>query len=195
MVAQLMPLAEPMTRADIISAVQARIEEGAEPNAAFAQVFEDIAARGQLEALARLHGVNLVGEIWRKWNLENRPAAVQRTVTKPVVPLRVTPVLLDDEQRAPVSTRFSRPVHSTEGMPERSMLDALYKINGEWVRLGGMDSATCERMFKQYREAAKADEHNARYFKAMAAKLTDGQVVQDVFTDEMLLRLYKTCQP
>lgn len=195
MVAQLMPAVSPISRADIISAVQARIEEGAEPNAAFSQVFEDLDARGQLEALARLHGVNLVGDIWRKWNLENRPAAVQGRVAKPVMPVRMTPVLLDDEQRAPASTRFNRPVHSTEGMRERSMLDALYKINGEWVRLGGMDNAACERMFKQYREAAKADEHNARYFKAMAAKLPDGKIVQDVFTDEMLMRLYKTCQP
>lgn len=188
MVAELKPQANDMTRATVVARVQVLIDDGASPNAAFAQVYEAIEQAGELEALARLYGSTLVGMLWRGWNLENRPAAVTRSIRKPVPPTRI-------EAFGQVVAEAPGRVVNPEMLRETSMLDAQYKLNGEWVRLRNMDKTLCHKAFEQYRSAAVADEHNAQYFRALEAALKENEKVADRFDEAQLIRLFKIAKP
>ncbi len=180
MVAELAYEQREITRASVIALVQEHVDGGMEPNEAFARVFADIEAEGRLEDLARLHGVNLVGTIWRSWNIENRPAAVARTVRKPNEPVLSV-----------VGSRVVEP----EVLRERSLLDSMHRIGGHWVRVADMCKPACLEVFKQYRKAAIADEHNARFYRALAESLADGQRVADQYDEARLMKLFNISKP
>lgn len=178
-----------MTRADIIARVQEKIDVGMQPPAAFVAVYEEIDREGDIEALARLHGSGLVAMLWRGWNLENRPAAVSRSIRKPLHPTRIGPF-------GAVTAAPAPRVVNAEMLRETSMLDAQYKLNGEWVRLRNMDKALCHKAFEQYRSAAVADEHNAQYFRALEAILQEkGGKIEDHLGETELIRLFKIATP
>lgn len=190
MVAQLNPpQSDEMTRASVIERVQAYIEDGKTPNQAFADVYEEIANAGELEALARLHGSKLVGDLWRSWNIEHRPAAVSRTISRPVAPSLLT---VSNGSGRPMAAPPSRVVDLT---PLRETLESLYKIDGSWIRLGDMDNKACIKVADQYRTAAIADEHKSRHMRAIAAALKDGETVSQKLSEQELMRLYRITKP
>jgi hypothetical protein len=187
MVAELKPQAEDMTRALVIERVQAHIEAGKTPNEAFPLVWEEIERAGELEALARLYGHNLVGNLWRTWNISHRPAAVSRTISRPVHPTVVT--------ARDISPSPMPPARVVDLKPLRETMESLYKIDGRWVRLGDMDAKACLKVADQYREAAVADEHKSRHMRALAAILKEGETVSQKLSEQELMRLYRITQP
>jgi hypothetical protein len=176
-----------LARADVIERVQAHIENGKTPNEAIADVYAEIELAGELEALARLHGHNLVGDIWRTWNISHRPAAVSRTVSRPAQPSLVT------SNARPVAA--VPPARVVDLTPLRETLDSLYKIDGRWVRLGDMDAKACIKVAEQYRTAAIADEHKSRHMRAIAAALKEGETVSQKLSEQELMRLYRITAP
>jgi hypothetical protein len=178
-----------LTRADVVARVQEKIDAGETPNAAFSLVFDDIVNERLLEALVALHGADLVGRIWRTWNMANRPAAILRTLARPVQP---SPVVRPARQ--PLGPP-PPPVHDLAPLLERPLLNGLWKLGDEWVRLGDMDNGTCHKVFEQYRKAALGKEHYAQFFRALEAGLGDGAKVEDKYDDALLIRLFKRTKP
>ena len=188
MVAQLNdPHVDAITRALVIERVQAQIDAGKTPNEAFVDVWEEIEQAGEVEALARLHGTKLVADLWRSWNIAHRPAAVSRTVTRPVSP---STLALRGDVLPPAP-----PARVVDLTPLRETMESLYKIDGKWVRLGDMDSKACLKVAEQYRDAAIADEHKSRHMRAIAAKLKEGETVEQALTEQELMRLYRISAP
>lgn len=192
MVAELKYADEDLTRALVIERVQAHIENGTQPNAAFARVWEEIEAAGQIEALARLHGVNLVGDLWRTWNIAHRPAAVARSIARPVHPSAVTTRdAIQGEVFAPRVVAARR----VDLAMVRESLDTQYSVDGAWVRLADMTAAQCLRVAEDYRSRAIADEHKARHMRAIAACLTEGETVGQKLSEREVMRLYRVSAP
>lgn len=194
MVAELAPRAIEVTRAGLIDAVEREIAEGVSPNLAFSRVFDEIDRQGGLEALARLHGANLVGSVWREWNGKNRPGNLSRTATG-----QRPPMLAAIGSDGRVSAGPPQPRIDAQLLRENSLLDGMYPIlPGTWVRLRDMTAEQCEAMFEQYRAAAVTDEHNARYFKALAVgvgKAGAEKTVAEVYSEAQLMRLFNSCRP
>lgn len=179
------PQADTLTRAEIIDRVQSLIEAGKTPNEAITEVWEEIEASGAVEALARLHGAKLVADLWRGWNISHRPAAVARTISRPV------PAEVVRGQVLPAPP----PARVVDLTLVRETLDSKYKIDGIWVRLGEMDNRACLKVAEQYRSAAIADEHKSRHMRAIAAALKDGETVEEKLSERELMRLYKLSAP
>jgi hypothetical protein len=187
MVAQLNPpQADEITRALVIERVQAKIEDGMEHGAAFVAVWEEIENEGRVETLARLYGAKLVADLWRAWNITHRPAAVARTIARPVPPSLVA-------ARGEVIP--SPPPRRVDLTLVRETLDAEYKVDGAWVRLGDMDRVACLKVADQYRSAAIADEHKARHMRAIAAALKDGETVEQKLSEREVMRLFAISKP
>lgn len=188
MVAQLNePHVDDLTRALVIERVQVRIEAGETPNEAFVNVWEEIEQAGEVETLARLHGTKLVADLWRSWNIAHRPAAVNRTGSRPVHPSTIA-VRGDVLPPAP-------PARVVDLKPLRETLDSMFKIDGRWIRLGDMTSKMCLKVADQYRAAAIADEHKSRHMRAIAAALKEGETVEQKLSEHELMRLYRITQP
>lgn len=189
MVAQMNePHPDEITRALVIERVQAKLADGIDHGAAFAAVWEEIEREGQTETLARLFGVKLVADLWRAWNITHRPAAVARTISRPVAPSLVAARTGEVIPVPPQPRRIDLTL-------VRETLDAEYKVNGTWKRLGDMTSGDCLVVAEMYRAAAIADEHKARHMRAIAAKLEDGQTVEQVLSEQQVLRLYRISAP
>lgn len=186
MVAELKPQREEISRAAVVERVEAYIQDDETPNRAFALVYDEIVDAGDLEALATLHGVNLVGDIWRKWNLEHRPAAIARRTAVPVSPRFITGTVRP--------TQPSGRVHDPEIIRE-SLLDSRYRIDGDYYRFGEMNKALCLKLAQQYRKAAVEDEHKSRHIRAVAEALGEGETVEQKFTEDQLMRLFKIATP
>jgi hypothetical protein len=192
MVAELQQSADEMTRALVIERVQAYVEDGKQPTEAFSLVWEEIEQSGDVEALARLHGVNLVGTIWRSWNIAHRPAAVARTIARPVHPVTVTGhegVHGEVLPPAPIAAR------RIDLALVRETLDSQYIVDGQWVRLADMTATQCLKVADDYRGRAIADEHKSRHMRAIAAGLKEGETVGQKFTEREVMRLYQICMP
>ena len=187
MVAQLNAPADDLTRALVIERVQAKIENGMTPNEAFVAVWEEIEQAGEVETLARLFGTKLVADLWRAWNIEHRPAAVSRTITRPVHPSTVA-------VHGQVMPPAPRP-RVVDLKPLRETMESLYKVDGRWIRLGDMDSAACLKVAAMYRAAAISDEHKARHMRAIAAGLKEGQTVEQKYSERDLIQLYRVALP
>jgi len=191
-----LPAPSELTRSDIVAAVQDRIADGASPNAAFVAVYAEIERAGQVEALARLHGAQLVGMLWRQWNGANRAGPVSRSGQQPIVYVR--PALVGDRPDADpaiLDAAEPRRVIDTSLLRKTSLLDCQYKLGDEWVTLRFMTRRQCLMAFGSYRSDALGFEHSAQYFRAIAEKLDETQHVGDVFDEPMLLRLFKICKP
>lgn len=180
-----------LTRALVIERVQAHIDDGKQPTEAFALVWEEIEREGRIETLARLHGVNLVGMLWRSWNIAHRPAAVARTVVRPIHPAGVT---AHDGVRGEVLPPVVAPRRIDLALV-RETLDSQYLVDGWWVRLADMTAAQCLKVADDYRGRAIADEHKARHMRAIAAGLQEGETVGQKFSEREVMRLYRICQP
>lgn len=192
MVANLQSDPNEVTRENVSIWVQTLVDRGVQPDEAFRQVYERLEHAGQLEDLARIHGATLVGMIWRPWNSALRPANVGfefRQITPDSSPSPAQP-----RQRS-VTATAPPPVLPMPTLAARSLLDVMYKVGSEWVRLGDMNKVFCHAVFKQYRASALSDEHNARYFRALEEALGDGEVVGQKFDDEKLMRLYRIAKP
>lgn len=176
-----------VTRENIAAWVQAYVKDGMDPNTAFRQVFDDIERLGQLDDLARVVGPSLVGDVWRSKNKTLRPSNAHQEFRE-VVPT------IPSDQPTPIVAPAARVV-AIDSLKKDSLLDGMYKIDGQWISLRDMGKPECHRAFRQYRESAIAEEHNARYFRAIEAALDDGEVVGQRFDDEKLLKLYRTCKP
>lgn len=190
MVADLRTAADEITRALIVERVQAYIDAGKQPLEASAAVWEEIKAEGAVETLALLYGYRLVSEIWRGWNLSHRPAAVSRTMTKPVHPSMVTAQAVEGEVIRPQPS--PRVVNLAL---VRETLDSRFVIDGQYVRLGDMNAAQCIKVADQYRTAAVADEHKSRHMRAIAATLKEGETVEQRLSEQELMRLYRISKP
>lgn len=194
MVANLQSDPNEVTRESITACVEGYISSGEQPNDAFRKVFEDLDLTGRLIDLARLLGPHLVGEIWRSRNSALRPANVGFEFRRPSTP--TTDMSDVPQRRVPVTTVASpSPVLPIPTLAAKALVDGLYKIGGQWVRLGDMNKALCHAAFKQYRASAMSDEHNARYFRALEEALGEGEVVGQRFDDEKLMRIYRLAKP
>jgi hypothetical protein len=191
MVADLKQAAEDLTRALVIERIEAYVEDGKQPSEAFALVWEEIERADEVEALARLHGVNLVGMIWRSWNIAHRPSAVARTMTRPIHPVGIT------TRGSTTGEVLSPPVASrrVDLALVRETLDSKYLVAGQWVRLADMTAAQCIAVAEDYRSRAIADEHKARHMRAIAACLTEGETVGQKLSEREVMRLYRVSAP
>lgn len=190
MVAELHAEHDEITRALVIERVQERIDAGKQPLEASAEVWEEIKAEGNVETLALLYGYRLVSEIWRGWNLAHRPSAVARTITKPIHPSAVTARAVEGEIMRPQP--IPRVVNLTL---VRETLDSRFVIDGHYIRLGNMTAEQCIKVADQYRSAAIADEHKSRHMRAIAAKLKEGETVEQALSEQELMRLYRISKP
>lgn len=192
MVAELEQTADDLTRALVVERVQAYVGGGKQPGEAFALVWEEIERSGQVESLARLHGVGLVGMLWRSWNIAHRPSAVARTITRPIAPSAVTARESVQGEVLPPSPVAARRVDL--GLV-RETLDSQYLVDGQWVRLFDMTAAQCIKVAEDYRGRAIADEHKSRHMRAIAAGLKEGETVGQKFTEREVMRLYRISAP
>lgn len=177
-----------VTRQNITALVQDFINSGMQPKEAFERVFSDIDRQGKLPDLARVLGASAtVGAIWQDYNRTARPANLGvsfREVVTETPEGHPTPITPPSPRVVPV-----------DRIRDRSLLDGMYRIGGEWVTLRLMDKAQCRRLFEQYRKEAVASEHNARYFRAIEATLAVGEKVGERFDDAALIRLYDQVKP
>lgn len=175
-----------VTRENLVAVVQRYVNEGMQPNDAFRRVFDDLDAMGQLEDLARLHGAELIGSLWRQTNHLRRPGA-NGTMFRHIE--AVTPDPSSDDARP------SRVV-ALETLKRNVYLDAMEKVNGRWVRVADLTRNECLSLFRSYRTVATSNEHSARYFRTIAEMLkTDQEVVAQHFDDDKLMRLWKRVKP
>jgi len=189
MVAQLKPRTREITRESLGEWVQEYIDGGMEPLEASAAVSEEIKRDGLQDALLEMIGAaRIIHDVWRQRNIRNRPAAL---IGKP----RTAPVVVDEAPRAAVAPPAPRPRVVNVRMVRETLLDGRYHIGGRSIRLGDMDSGLCLKAFQQYRTSAISDEHNARYFRALAESLGDGERIEDKFDDAKLMNLYELCKP
>jgi len=177
-----------VTRKNITTLVQEHINSGMQPKDASERVFSDLERQGKLADLARMLGASAtVGSIWQDHNKTARPANLGVSFRELLLP---TP----EGHPTPIMEPSPRVV-AVERIRDRSLLDGMYRIGGEWVTLRFMDKSQCRRMFDQYRNDAVASEHNARYFRAIEAALGRDETVGQKFDDAALIRLYDESKP
>lgn len=191
MVAQMNEQPMDVTRPNVVAWVQAYIDGGMQPNDAFRQVYEDMDRLDQLIELARLHGPDLVGSIWREANRALRPSsdgAIFRADTQTAQTDR-------DMGTAPARAPQAPPPAPVIPIPTnktRAYLDAMEKIGSEWVIVRNLTKRQCAALAKGYGQQANPLLHNKRYFLALEAALdSDTQTVGEKFDDQKLARLYR----
>jgi hypothetical protein len=191
MVAQMNAQPMDVTRPNVIAWVQAYINDGMQPNEAFRQVYEDMDRLDQLIKLARLHGPNLVGSIWREANHALRPSsdgAIFRTDTQTAQLDRDMGITT---ARAPQASP-PVPVIPIPTNRTRAYLDAMEKIGSEWVTVRNLTKRQCAALAKSYGQQADPLLRNKRYFLALEVGLdSDTQTVGEKFDDQKLARLYR----
>lgn len=180
--------ADEITRALVIERVQEKIDAGTPPPEAFVAVFEEIKLAGRIEDLALIHGHRLVAELWRSWNIAHRPAAVARTLSRPITPGLITAVSGDVIPPAP-------PARVVDLRLVRETLDSQYIVNGRYVLLRHMKETDCLNVAEQYRDTSIAAEHKSRHMRAIAHILKDGGTVEEKLTERELMRLWRITEP
>lgn len=78
-------------------------------------------------------------------------------------------------------------------LAESSLLQSVYIqwhcVSGKWVQLGDMSKSDCITLAQEYEDRAKANLTEGQFFKNLASKMKENQLVRDTFTEQEIVRL------
>ena len=72
-----------------------------------------------------------------------------------------------------------------------ALLDCLFEVGGQWLRLGDMMGVDCRRLGKSYEKLAESNARKSNFFNILADTLEPEQIVSGKYTNATLLTLYK----
>lgn len=149
--------------------VQEYIDSGVEPLDASKRVFEDVLSAGQAGELLAIIGAAPIHRLWTEH---------QRHEREPITRLQ-----------------GQRRVNPADLTGQDSLLEAMWDIDGRWVRLGDVTKELAKLAEKQYRNLASANEHHACWFAAIAKALKGAEIVRVKFSAESLRALFEQTRP
>ena len=144
-------------RQDILEWLDAAFAESNNLSEAAVKVAERIVKEGHSEAFVREFGPELLTFSWRHRNAANR-----RDAASP------------GERRVDLGT------------VRESILESLYKVGDEWVRLGDCDQAMCRGAQKWFQKQAEGNMREAFMFSKLADGLKGAKTVRAVFNNEQV---------
>lgn len=65
---------------------------------------------------------------------------------------------------------------------ETALLECLYQVDGEWIRLGDLNRRQCSALELEYETAAGEARAKARLFSRLGARLREGEIVRKLWT-------------
>lgn len=148
---------------EILGWVDEQLSMGDSLDDAAGTVAARIVREGHAEAAISEFGTMMVRDFWRQHNRNERRSAA-----------------LPGERRV-----------DAEALRE-SMLESLYKIGDEWVRLGDCDASACREAQRWFAKQAEGSLREAYMFGKLADTLKKGQVVRSRFDDEQLRGLLQS---
>ncbi len=178
-------------------------------------VLQRVKAAGLGEALLDAYGDRLIAALWEDRDHDdddhrrgrgkasaragqvNGASVVVQQPRREVHQVAVTPptAALARRERQP-GTPGSRRVDVAQLATGTALLDSLFQVAGQWVRLGDLDKSQCRALSLEYRalhleRAAAADDARARSlaFRQLAADLGEGQTIRQRWTAKQLKAL------
>jgi len=144
-------------RTDILEWLDGAFGETSDLATAATQVAERVVREGHADAFVRELGPEVLAFWWRHGNATQRRSAAS-----------------PGQRRVDV-----------EAVRE-SMLESLYNIGGDWVRLGDCDSAMCRTAQKWFAKQAEGNMREAFMFSKLADGLKGSKTVRAVFDDDQV---------
>lgn len=166
-----MPSAERLTQESILERIQGYVDAGAYPLMAAERVTREICAEGRQDELLVLFWPPPLFELWqgtRRERAEHEPSKAKATDQSASKPARSRGEIL---RQSP------------------SLLESLVEIDGEWRRLADLDRAACLKAAAIQKRKALARAQKARFYHAVAQRLSDGQKVQDALGEDALAQM------
>jgi hypothetical protein len=158
-----------LTDEAILERIRGYVEKGWSPYIAAERVIADIRSEGRERELIESVVPLIFLTLWES------SAGLRR------------PAITGDRDREAQNRRVSLAALSDT----RSLLEAIHKVDGRWVRIGDMDRATCRAAARSLKREALATAQRARFFHALAERLSDdARKVREVIDNPGLAALY-----
>jgi hypothetical protein len=162
------------------------------------KVLDQVKAAGLGEALLDAYGDRLIRELWADRDHDgDEPVRVNGVTT--VIPRARQPALqvhrvvgvawestaaVGDEDRA--TAPGTRLVDLEQLTTSAALLESLFHVDGNWIRLGDLDRRRCRVLQLEYEAMANAARTRALAFGLLVAGLDEGQTVRSRWTVEQL---------
>jgi hypothetical protein len=164
------PDREPITLETVFERIQGYIDRNEYPLIAAERVIRDLCVEGRQDELLTLFWPTPVFEAWQ--HQTGKSARGSEAYDRLADSVRK-----DKARRAALKAAATR-------------LESLVEIDGAWKRLGDLDRASCLKAAGVQKRKALDTAHRARFYHAIAQKLTNDQTVRDALDEDALADLF-----
>lgn len=150
--------------------VQDRIDGGESEMEASRYALNRLRAEGLMDRVLDRFGDRLVADIWHRFNVSHPRAAMWH-------------VARGRPSANPAPEPGARRVDLSLLRDESSVLEALYQVDGEWVRLGDMVKHQCRTLADRYIQLTENSQRKADFFDQLATKLPKDKSVRVAYSE------------
>lgn len=148
--------------------VQERIDSGDSESDAARYVLHRLRAEGLMDRVVDRFGPRMIADVWHGYSVAPARDTMWRVARGP-------------KPAAPESG--ARRVDLSLLRDEASVMEALYQVDGEWVRLGDMVKHQCRTLADRYSQLTENSQRKADFFDQLATKLPKDKSVRVAFSE------------